>query len=397
MKITAQKNRITNYESRITNLFIYYSKFITHNSLFKTPGAGFTLVEVLVATTILVTLAAGVFLSLNPIAQINKSQDSQKMADIQAVKTALDLYYNDTKCYPKAADGVAFGGEWRVNNTVYMKKVPQDPNCKSDGSGMCYRYRTVTDPTDPTINCPQWNVVFAQLSKASTLTSTCALSSLSNCAPSDYPAGKFACTMSGGVNCDSLSSSSIGGGSVETILPTPTPNPCEASSNRALGCACSNDPQCASNYCDVPVGVHQGTNQCKALVDKYDPNDVKFPLPVDTNPDPYELVVNPLHPLPGTTQTFKLKVADPGVLITKVEVVVTSDREADRANVPLSAPVGQVNNAGTWTGTRGVGNQETFCNLYAMEFYITAGTPPNQIVGHEGLGLAATGVGGVCP
>ena len=97
-------------------------------------------------------------LSLNPFGQINKSQDSQRISDLQGVKTAIDLYYNDNKCYPQQ---IPFGNEWRVNDTVYMKKVPQDPKC-ANGSGTCYKYRT-----DSTSACPQWNVVFAQLSKNS--------------------------------------------------------------------------------------------------------------------------------------------------------------------------------------------------------------------------------------
>jgi prepilin-type N-terminal cleavage/methylation domain-containing protein len=72
---------------------------------------GFTLVEVLVAATILATLIGGVLLTLNPIAQINKGQDAQRLADLQSIKTAVDLYYNDTKCYPTQ---LPFGQVWKV-------------------------------------------------------------------------------------------------------------------------------------------------------------------------------------------------------------------------------------------------------------------------------------------
>ncbi len=325
----------------------------TNNPQLSTKSLGFTLIEVLVATTILATLVGGVLLTLNPIGQINKGQDAQRQQDLQAIKTALDLYYNDTKCYPTQ---LPFGQTWSVNNTVYMKKVPQDPKCQTDGSGTCYRYRT--SATAPN-NCPQWNVVFAQLSKSSSLANTCPLSSLSNCAPAGYTNGQFACVLSGGVDCDSLASSSIIGGGLESTSPTPTSPP---------------PPSATPTPTPTP-----------------DPNEVSFPLPQDTNPDPYEVILNPLYPVPGSAQTIKLKVSDPGVNIDTVEVIVTSDDGAQRS-VFLNPPTGVTNNAGTWQALSPVGNQETFYNLYALEFYITAGTGAGQIVGYETIGLAGTGL-----
>lgn len=326
------------------------------------PRAGFSLIEVLVAATILATLVGGVLLTLNPIGQINKGQDSQRMSDLQAVKTALDLYYNDTGCYPKSDDGnpattddgIPFDKEWSVNNTVYMKQVPQDPKCDDNIDASCYRYRTVTNADDPNYDCPQWNVVFAQLSKASALTNTCPLSSLSNCTPEGYDEGKFACTMSGGVDCDALLATSLLGG-IETVVPTNTPTP------------------------GPPTPTPTP-----------DPNDVTFPLPQSTNPDPYSVTLNPMYPAPATAQTFRVSVADPGIQIQSVEVVVISDELAQHS-IFLNPPTGTQNNSGVWTGTRPVGNQETFYDHYAVEIYITAGTGASEIVGFEGLPLVATG------
>ena len=183
---------------------------------------GFTLVEVLVAATILATLIGGVVLSLNPISQIEKGQDAQRVSDLQAVKTALDLYYNDNKCYPTE---IPFGNEWRVN-TVYMKEVPQDPKCTDDNQSICYRYRT-----DTTSSCPQWNVVFAQLSKDSQLTDTCPLSSLSSCAPQGYTDSAWACTMSGAVDCDTLLATSLIGGAETVNSDSNSSTICNSNSN----------------------------------------------------------------------------------------------------------------------------------------------------------------------
>ncbi len=342
MKITAQNQ----------NNFSFFSGFlkslINIRYIILSGSRGFTLVEVLVAATILATLVGGVLLTLNPLEQLNKSQDSQRMSDLQAVKTALDLYYIDNGCYPTE---VPFGNEWRISNIVYMKEVPQDPRCTEE-NGTCYRYRTDSGNT-----CPQWNVVFAELSRNSTLADACPLSSLSNCTPEGYADGSFACTMSGAVDCNELLASSLLGG-IETVGPTNTPTP---------------GPTATPTPTPTP-----------------DPNAVTFPLPQNANPDPYEVTINPLYPIPGAVQSISLRIDDPGVSISSVEVVVTSDGGAQRSFY-LNPPTGSTNNAGTWTGTRQVGGAETFYDLYAMEFFITAGSGAGQIVGTESITLAATG------
>lgn len=343
---------------------------------------GFTLIEVLVAATILATLVGGVVLSLNPLGQIDKGRDAQRQADLQSIKTALDLYYNDTKCYP---DALPFGQEWRVNNTVYMKEIPQDPECNADGSGTCYRYRT--DTTTAASTCPQWNVVFAQLSRNSTLANACPLSSLSDCTPEGYENGRYACVLSGGVDCDLLASASIIGGALESLSPTPTPNPCDAPTNRQNECACTQNGQCASNYCDLSVTGYTGTNLCKPQEEAYDPNAVSFPLPQSTNPNPYEISFSPLYPEPGTTQTIRVKVSDPGVNIDSVTVVITSDGGRQRT-IPLGAPAGSTNNAGTWDALSQVGGQETFYDQYAAEIGLVAG----QLNGYETIAIKDTGL-----
>lgn len=288
MKKTAQQISITYYVLRIkyfvSKLSIINHQSINHNPRFSAFGAGFTLIEMLVAVTILATLIGGVILSLNPIGQINKSQDAQRMADLQSIKTALDLFYDDNKCYPTQ---VPFGNEWRVNNTVYMKKVPQDARC-DNGSGTCYRYRT-----DDAV-CPQWNVVFAQLSKASALTNTCALSSLSNCTPSQgYSDATWACTLSGAVDCGDLLATSLLGG-VETVGPTPTDLPASPTPTQP-------PPSGSQPYNTLDSGAI---------------------------PDAYEVTIMPLCQNPGLGQAIRVKAEDTAVNISRVDVVLYSDGDA---------------------------------------------------------------------
>ena len=331
MNLSAHKKRllITDYRFRNNN-----SEIGNQKSKFSTFG--FTLVEILVAMTILATLVGGVVLSLNPIAQINKSQDAQRVSDIQAVKTALELYYNDHKCYPTA---VPFGNEWHQNNTVYMKEVPQDPKCKvGEADSMCYRYRT-----DDASSCPQWNVVFAQLSKDSSLTNTCALSSLSQCVPNQGYAGKsWACTLSGAVNCDYLFASSLKGGS-ESVSPTPTPTA-------------------------VPSATPTPTPTPPAGSATMRPSH-----PAGTNPDVYEVTVMPLAQYEPYGQAIRVLVDDEVGNVTSVKLDLISDGDVKRFTLTRQSGTAA---HGTWVGGWGV--EDTYCNKYG--FVITATddqVPPN--------------------
>ncbi len=297
---------------------------------------GFTLIEVLVAATILATLIGGILLTINPVGQITKGQDAQRISDIKQVKTAIDLYYSDKKCYPQQ---VPFGNEWRVNNTVYMKKVPQDPKCNG-GSGTCYKYRT-----DTSASCPQWNVVFAQVSKSSSLNNICPLSSLSNCTPSGYSNATWACTLSGAVNCDALAAGpSIGGGGVETINPTATPTP-------------------------APSSTPTPTPTPPAGSVTYD-----FGNPASTNPDIYEATIMPLYQSIGQAQSIRVSADDTVGNITSIKAIMYSDGDAREFTLSRS---GGTTQSGTWSGTWQV--TDTYSRTYGYD-----------LIGTDSLGNTST-------
>jgi general secretion pathway protein G len=64
---------------------------------------GFTLVELLVTIAIIATLSA--ILLPNFMGARQKASDSQKIQDMNSIKNALRLYYNDHQTYPGVADG----------------------------------------------------------------------------------------------------------------------------------------------------------------------------------------------------------------------------------------------------------------------------------------------------
>jgi general secretion pathway protein G len=94
---------------------------------------GFTLIELLVTIAIIGALSA--LLITNLVGARARAADAKKKGDLQQLKAALRLYYNDTQNYPDGdglislSDGtVAPGGEFAVGSgvdkTVYMKTVP---------------------------------------------------------------------------------------------------------------------------------------------------------------------------------------------------------------------------------------------------------------------------------
>lgn len=59
---------------------------------------GFSLIELLIAITVLAILILLVLISLPK--QVSRSRDAQRKADLERIKVAFEDYYNDNQCYP---------------------------------------------------------------------------------------------------------------------------------------------------------------------------------------------------------------------------------------------------------------------------------------------------------
>ena len=99
---------------------------------------GFTLVELLLVMALIGVLASALIVLINPVAQFQRSRDSQRKNDLAQVQRALEQYYNDFNSYP-ASSGVPnyyiLSNAWGTPWTPYMDVLPKDP-----ATTQTYRY-----------------------------------------------------------------------------------------------------------------------------------------------------------------------------------------------------------------------------------------------------------------
>ncbi|MBU2591905.1 type II secretion system GspH family protein [Patescibacteria group bacterium] len=90
--------------------------------------SGFTLMELLVAITIVVTLSAIGIVSYRSANQ--KGRDGKRKSDINQVRAALEMYRSDEGLYPIGSDWTAM---LSTLGSGYINNVPLDPRFSSDG------------------------------------------------------------------------------------------------------------------------------------------------------------------------------------------------------------------------------------------------------------------------
>lgn len=84
-------------------------------------GAGFTLVELLITMTIVAVLAALALVSYQGARR--SARDGKRKADLEEIRSALEMCYADTGVYPP----LTFGGSLTCGGNTYMGSVPVDP------------------------------------------------------------------------------------------------------------------------------------------------------------------------------------------------------------------------------------------------------------------------------
>lgn len=97
----------------------------------KKQSAGFTLIELLVVMMMVSVLSAISFVSFQGAQKA--SRDGRRKADIEQIRSALEMYRNDCKQYPAAVTfgGSLTGAEAVCLGTTFMAGVPNDPQASA--------------------------------------------------------------------------------------------------------------------------------------------------------------------------------------------------------------------------------------------------------------------------
>jgi len=103
----------------------------------KNKNKGFTLIELLVVIAIIAILA-GVVVASTGNARA-KARDARRVSDLQAIATALGMYYSKNGAYPSGSDAT---GIQALVTDGHLSSVPTEPQ---DGDSYIYRSCSVND------------------------------------------------------------------------------------------------------------------------------------------------------------------------------------------------------------------------------------------------------------
>lgn len=148
---------------------IAYKNMSQNGNLVK----GFTLVELLIAISLIAILTGVLFSVINPRGIQAKARDSQRISDLAKIKVALENYFADNRAYPLAESVWVLVDESTPNITGltpnYINNLPSDPKqtgtiCtdsswrryayRSFGSGATYLLATNMEQPVAGVSCP---------------------------------------------------------------------------------------------------------------------------------------------------------------------------------------------------------------------------------------------------
>lgn len=97
---------------------------------------GFTLIELMIVVVLIGVLSGVVISIVNAGGFRSKARDSQRIADLEKIRSSLELYFSDNRSYPDVGWIEVTGADALSNllEPVYLNKVPSDPANDSAGN-----------------------------------------------------------------------------------------------------------------------------------------------------------------------------------------------------------------------------------------------------------------------
>jgi len=132
----------------------------------------FTLAEILIVVSIITVLSAGVIVLTNPLAIINKGNDTARKKDLDDAKKMLEQYMNDTGCYPQPTQVCLEGTNVSPCHICTKQQTAQfnyfeKDICDPKNGSMQYLYQTETAFVYKVgyvvKSCPTWFKLFSIL------------------------------------------------------------------------------------------------------------------------------------------------------------------------------------------------------------------------------------------
>lgn len=122
-------------------------------SPFSNNNQAFTLIELLVVMLIIAALA--LLLIGNFMSSLTKGRDSKRKGDLNQLRQAVEMYYEDKRSYPPQSSDLTTGSPnhiyinksqpFIVSQKTYVNRLPEDPNSSfdyvylTDAQGTYYR------------------------------------------------------------------------------------------------------------------------------------------------------------------------------------------------------------------------------------------------------------------
>jgi len=122
----------------------------------KNTYRGFTLVELLIAISLIGILTGVLLAVINPRGIQARARDSQRVSDLAKIKVALENYFADNRVYPSNSDSVAGYVDISTFSAVlegkYINKLSDDPKetgvlCDNANEWRGYAYSTSVNGT----------------------------------------------------------------------------------------------------------------------------------------------------------------------------------------------------------------------------------------------------------